>query len=141
MRRTVLSAALSAVLVVTFWLGHSLGQTGAPTVKAPGKSAFFQMSELESRRAASGQDWLPFFQVPALRTGLYVLPAKGKDDQTPHKVDEIYHVFRGKAVLNVDGEDHPVEPGAVIYVRAGVPHHFHSITEELHVLVFFAGKP
>jgi quercetin dioxygenase-like cupin family protein len=137
MRRTVLSVVLCAVLVSTFWLGRSVGHAAQDS----GKSAFFQMSELESRRAASGKDWLPFFQVPALRTGLYVLPAKGVDDQTPHAVDEIYHVFRGKAVLNVDGLDHPVEPGAVIYVRAGVPHHFHSITEELHVLVFFAGKP
>lgn len=137
MHRTVLSTVICLALVSAFWLGRSQGQT-AP---APGKSAFFQMSELEAKRAASGQDWLPFFQAPALRTGLYVLPAQGKDDQTPHKVDEIYHVFRGKAVLNVDGLDHKVEPGAVIYVRAGVPHHFHSITEELHVLVFFAGKP
>ena len=136
MRRTVLLVVICAVVVSSFWLGRSQG-SDAP--ERP-KSAVFKMSELEARRARSKEAWLPFFQVSTLRTGLYVLPVKGVDDQTPHPVDEVYHVFRGKAVLNVDGEDHPVEPGAVIYVRAGVPHHFHSITEELEVLVFFAGK-
>jgi quercetin dioxygenase-like cupin family protein len=134
MRRTVLSIMICAAVVSAFWLGR-----GSAAPERP-KSAAFKISELEARRARSGDPWLSFFEVPALRTGLYVLPVKGVDNQTPHTVDEVYHVFRGKAVLNVDGEDHPVETGSVLYVRAGVPHHFHSITEELGVLVFFAGK-
>jgi len=31
-----------------------------------------------------------------------------------------------------------VQPGSVIYVKAGVSHRFHSIKEELNVLVFFS---
>ena len=49
-------------------------------------------------------------------------------------------VIDGRAVLTIDGEDRPVGPGSVVYVRAGVPHRFVSIREELSVLVFFAGK-
>ncbi|MFN3326393.1 MAG: cupin domain-containing protein, partial [Bryobacteraceae bacterium] len=38
----------------------------------------------------------------------------------------------------VDGADHSVSGGTVVYVPAGVPHQFHSVVEDLRVLVFFA---
>jgi len=103
------------------------------------KAAAFDLAELAARRAAKGSDpWLEFLSTSTLRTGLYVLPAGGADHQTPHREDEVYHVVAGRAVLDVDGESHPVHPGSILYVRAGVPHHFHSIEEELRVVVFFA---
>jgi mannose-6-phosphate isomerase-like protein (cupin superfamily) len=102
------------------------------------KKAIFDLTELAARRASTGDPWLEFFRTTTLRTGLYVLAVDGVDDQTPHTEDEIYYVIDGRAVLDIDGEDHPVEPGSVLYVRAGVAHHFHSISEELKVLVFFA---
>jgi mannose-6-phosphate isomerase-like protein (cupin superfamily) len=102
--------------------------------------AAFDLTEVAARRASLGEPWLEFFRVSTLRTGLYVLPAECQDDQKPHAEDEVYHVLAGRAVLDVDGEDLPVGPGSVVYVRAGVPHRFHSISEELSVLVFFAGK-
>ena len=40
--------------------------------------------------------------------------------------------------FNVDGVDQPVAAGSLVYVAAQVEHHFHSITEKLRVLVFFA---
>ncbi|HZF09750.1 MAG TPA: cupin domain-containing protein [Thermoanaerobaculia bacterium] len=103
-------------------------------------SAAFDLTELAARRASTGDPWLEFFRTETLRTGLYVLPVDGVDDQTPHVEDEIYSVIDGRAVLDVDGAAHPVGPGSVVYVRAGVPHRFHSIREELSVLVFFAGR-
>lgn len=103
------------------------------------KSAAFDLGELAARRAAKGSDpWLEFLSTSTLRTGLYVLPAGGVDHQTPHREDEVYHVVAGRAVLDVDGESHPVHPGSILYVRAGVPHRFHSIEEELRVVVFFS---
>ena len=96
------------------------------------------MAELAARRASTGAPWLEFFRAETLRTGLYVLPAEGVDGQKPHAEDEVYYVIDGRAVLDIDGEDHPVGPGSVLYVRAEVPHRFHSISEELSVLVFFA---
>lgn len=90
---------------------------------------------------AGGEPWLEFLRVADLRVGLYVLPAGGSDPQSPHAEDEVYHVIRGRATLSVDGEDLAVVPGSVVYVAAGVDHRFHSITEELEVLVFFARKP
>ncbi len=35
-------------------------------------------------------------------------------------------------------EDREVEAGTVVYVGVRVEHRFHSITEELRILVFFA---
>jgi len=102
------------------------------------KSTAFDLAEIAARRASTGEAWLEFFRVETLRTGLYVLPAGGTDDQTPHVEDEIYYVLDGRAVLDVDGEANPVGPGSVVYVRAGVPHRFCEISEELSVLVFFA---
>jgi mannose-6-phosphate isomerase-like protein (cupin superfamily) len=134
MRRTVLPVVICAVVASSFWLGRSQG-LAAPDRP---KSAVFKLSEIAAQ--PSPGPWHPIFETSTLRTGLYVLPVQGVDHQGPHAVDEIYHVFSGKAVLDIDGENHPVEPGAVLYVRAGVPHHFHSVTEPLKVLVFFAGK-
>ena len=102
------------------------------------KQATFDLTELAARRASTGDPWLEFFRTTTLRTGLYVLPVDGVDDQQPHVEDEVYSILDGRAVLDIDGEDHPVGPGSILYVRAGVPHRFHSITEELSVLVFFA---
>lgn len=79
-----------------------------------------------------------FLRVPALSAGWYVLPAGGSDPQRPHREDELYYVTAGRAVVRVGAEDRPVEPGTIIYVPAGAEHRFHSITEELRVLVMFA---
>jgi mannose-6-phosphate isomerase-like protein (cupin superfamily) len=70
--------------------------------------------------------------------GLYVLPAGGVDAQSPHTEDEVYYVLSGRAVMKVADEDRPVQPGAVVYVAKNLEHLFHSIEEELTLLVFFA---
>jgi len=102
------------------------------------QKATFDLAELAARRASTGDPWLEFFRTETLRTGLYVLPVDGVDDQTPHVEDEVYYIIDGRAVLDIDGREHPVAPGSILYVRAEVPHRFHSISEELKVLVFFA---
>ena len=127
--------ALGAALAGGFFLGSKRG----PAAAQRPKWAAFRLDDLADRQATGDDPWLEFFRTATLRTGLYVLPAGGTDDQTPHAQDEVYHVLKGRAVLQVDGEDHPVAPGAIVYVRAGIDHRFHAIAEELQVLVFFAG--
>jgi mannose-6-phosphate isomerase-like protein (cupin superfamily) len=70
--------------------------------------------------------------------GLYVLPAGGTDPQSPHREDEVYYVVSGKAQIAVADENRDVQAGSIVYVEKNVAHHFHSIEEELTVLVFFA---
>jgi mannose-6-phosphate isomerase-like protein (cupin superfamily) len=98
----------------------------------------FEIADIIAQQAASERAYLEFLRVPALSMGLYVLPAGGVDPQQPHQEDEIYYVIDGRAVITVGDEDRPVEPGSIVFVGAGVEHRFHSIKEELKLLVFFA---
>lgn len=98
----------------------------------------FDVAELADRVIAWDQRWMEFLRVPALSMGIYNLPRGESDPQQPHTEDEVYYVVSGRAILRVADQDHPVQPGAVVYVAAGVPHRFHTIEEGLVVLVFFA---
>jgi quercetin dioxygenase-like cupin family protein len=79
-----------------------------------------------------------FLRSDSLSVGLYTLPAGGTDPQQPHTEDEVYYVVRGRGSIFVGGENRPVEAGSVVFVAAGIEHRFHSITEDLHIVVFFA---
>jgi mannose-6-phosphate isomerase-like protein (cupin superfamily) len=98
----------------------------------------FEISQLLIEQRQSGQSYLEFLRVPALSVGLYNLPAGSTDPQQPHTEDEVYYVVAGRATIRVGHENRTVEPGTIVYVATGVEHRFHSITEDLTVLVFFA---
>jgi len=97
-----------------------------------------ELTDLLRQRAATNKLYLEFLRVPDLSIGLYVLPAGGTDPQSPHTEDEVYYVVSGRAKIRVDGEDREVQAGSIVYVAKNVEHRFHSIEEELQVLVFFA---
>ena len=98
----------------------------------------FELPDVDRQRVQAGKRYLEFLRVPALSLGLYVLPAGGVDAQQPHGEDEVYYVVSGRATIRVGDEDREVQAGSVIFAPPGVPHRFHSITEELRILVFFA---
>ncbi len=98
----------------------------------------FELAQLIFQQESGNTPYLEFLRVPALSMGLYVLPAGGTDPQSPHAEDEVYYVVSGKAKINVGLEDRNVEAGSIVYVAKNVAHKFHSIEEELKVLVFFA---
>ena len=96
------------------------------------------LNDLLRDQAENGETWNEFFRVPAMSLGLYVLPAGGVDGQAPHAEDEMYLVAEGRAVLRVEGIDRPVGPGDILFVAAHDDHRFHSISEDLKLLVAFA---
>jgi mannose-6-phosphate isomerase-like protein (cupin superfamily) len=98
---------------------------------------YFELTQLISQRETSNKLYLEFLKVPDLSMGLYVLPAGGTDLQSPHTEDEVYYVVSGKAQILVAEEHRDVQAGAIVYVPKNVAHRFHSIDEELTVLVFF----
>ena len=98
----------------------------------------FDLAQLISQREASDKRYLEFLKVPDLSMGLYVLPAGGTDPQSPHTEDEVYYVVSGKAKILVADENRDVQAGSIVYVAKNIAHRFHSIEEELSVLVFFA---
>src|SRR6476620_79190 len=97
-----------------------------------------ELTHLISQREASNKLYLEFLKIPDLSMGLYVLPAGGTDPQSPHTEDEVYYVVSGLAKIQVAHEDRAVQAGSIVYVAKNVGHRFHSIEEDLTVLVFFA---
>ncbi len=90
-----------------------------------------------------GHDWAhvhynEFLRRDSMSLGLYMLPRGSTDPQKPHREDEVYYVVGGRAQITVGAEERSVESGAIVFVAAGVDHRFHSITEDLTALVFFA---
>ncbi len=98
----------------------------------------YELTQLISQRANSNKLYLEFLKVSDLSMGLYVLPAGGSDLQSPHTEDEVYFVTGGRAKIKVADEDRDVQAGSIVYVAKNVEHRFHSIEEELTVIVFFA---
>ncbi|MDA0262887.1 MAG: cupin domain-containing protein [Chloroflexi bacterium] len=98
----------------------------------------FDMPEIEEAHRQNGELYHEFLRASRLSVGLYVLPAGAVDPQAPHTEDEVYHIASGSGMIEVAGEHRPVGAGSVIYVDAHVDHRFHSITEELKVVVVFA---
>lgn len=106
--------------------------------QVPQPRTAFPLAELEQQLAKTGGNWLPFLDVPTLRTGFYKLPKGAEDGQSPHDQDEVYCVIAGKAALEVAGVRHEATAGSVLFVGARVPHRFVDIEEDLSVLVFFS---
>jgi mannose-6-phosphate isomerase-like protein (cupin superfamily) len=98
----------------------------------------YELTQLISQQKDSNKLYLEFLKVPDMSMGLYVLPAGGTDPQSPHTEDEVYYVVSGRAKIQVADEDRAVQAGSIVYVAKKVEHRFHSIEEELTVLVFFA---
>ena len=98
----------------------------------------FELTQLISQRKQSNKLYLEFLKVPDLSMGVYILPAGGTDPQSPHTEDEVYYVVSGRAQIQVADENRAVQSGSIVYVAKNVEHRFHSIEEELTVIVFFA---
>ena len=98
----------------------------------------FELSQLLSMSERTGIHYIEFLRHPSLSVGLYTLPAGSIDPQQPHTEDEVYYILSGQGVIQVGNEISAVQEGSVIFVAAGDSHHFHSITADLTILVFFA---
>ncbi len=98
----------------------------------------YELNQLIAQRADTNKLYLEFLKVPDLSMGLYVLPAGGTDPQSPHTEDEVYYVVSGHAKIKVADENRDVQAGSIVYVAKNIEHKFHSIEEDLMVIVFFA---
>jgi quercetin dioxygenase-like cupin family protein len=98
----------------------------------------FDLAALLPQRKATGGPWLEFLRTASLSVGLYELAAGAIDRQQPHSEDEVYYVLQGEGMIEVAGDNRAVKQGSIIFVGAQVPHRFHSIIDDLHILVFFA---
>lgn len=103
------------------------------------------LDQLAADTRASGARFHEFLRRDALSCGIYILPGGGEDDQVPHREDEIYVVTNGTGRVWIEGREHAVGPGSVIFVAANAEHRFLDFTDDLELLVVFApaysGRP
>jgi mannose-6-phosphate isomerase-like protein (cupin superfamily) len=62
---------------------------------------------------------------------------QGHDYQTPHEKDEIYVIARGSGEFVKENERMTFTTGDVLFVEAGVSHHFENFTEDFATWVIF----
>lgn len=101
----------------------------------------FELSRLLAEQKEQGAPWLPFLKTESLEMGIYVVTAEDRETHRPHPRDEVYYAVSGRGVLRVEGEDHPVAAGSILFVAGNGEHYFHTIREALTLLVFFANGP
>jgi mannose-6-phosphate isomerase-like protein (cupin superfamily) len=98
----------------------------------------FEHRELRQRRVEAGRPYLEFLRSETFELGLYELAAGSEDTQQPHDEDEVYVVLSGRGRFVVDGDDLAVGPGTVLFVEKHAVHRFHSIEEDLSIVVAFS---
>jgi mannose-6-phosphate isomerase-like protein (cupin superfamily) len=127
----------AAVLLALAFVVQEPPSESTPSESPPTWEAF-QLEDLIERAEGEQQHWVQFLDRSSLYAGLYRLPKGGTDGQTPHDLDEVYYVAKGRAVLEVDGERTAAEPGSILFVAAGAPHRFVDIEQDLEVVVLFS---
>ena len=98
----------------------------------------FEIADLIAQREQEGQPYHEFLRTETLSLGLYVLQAGEQDLQGPHTEEEVYHVLEGQGIIRVADEDRAVSAGSTVFVGVGVEHRFHTVTQDLKILVFWA---
>ena len=98
----------------------------------------FEILDLIDEQEIRGERYYEFFIAKTLSLGIYQLAAGEDDPQQPHTEDEIYYIVSGHGQIKVGEEDQPVQPGSIVFVEAAVEHRFHTIEEDLTILVIFA---
>ena len=59
--------------------------------------------------------------------------------QTPHEQDELYAIISGRGVLVHEGKREPFEAGDLLFVAAGVEHHYEDFSDDLALWRIFYG--
>jgi mannose-6-phosphate isomerase-like protein (cupin superfamily) len=62
------------------------------------------------------------------------------NQQTPHEQDELYVVIRGRGVLVHDDKRHRFDSGDILFVAAGVEHHYEDFSDDLALWRIFYGR-
>jgi CMP/dCMP kinase len=95
------------------------------------------LGRLAEKHRSSPRLYFEALRTGGLSAGLYRVARDGAGDQRPHFEEEAYLVLEGRGRFRMGDEDFAVEPGHLFTVSARVEHGFHSITEDLLLLVFF----
>jgi len=101
-------------------------------------SRIVKWEEVERSTKGLSAGYREVVRCASLSAGVYVIPAKAPDLQSPHNEDEVYVVLRGRARFRYGDSTAMVGPGDLLFVEAHEPHRFEDVTEEIVLAVFFA---
>jgi mannose-6-phosphate isomerase-like protein (cupin superfamily) len=90
----------------------------------------------EAHRGSSRQ-YREALRTTQLSSGLYRIRRGAEGDQRPRDEEGVFLVLEGRGRVRMGDEDFSVEPGFLFTVPARVEHRFHSVSEDLLLLVFF----
>jgi mannose-6-phosphate isomerase-like protein (cupin superfamily) len=79
-----------------------------------------------------------FLNTKHLDAGIIRLREDQKDTQGTHPLDELYYVIEGNGYIRLNGKNHRVGKGTIIFVPADTEHNFHGNRGDLIVLYIFA---
>lgn len=106
-------------------------------MKASDRSGVISFADAKARLSASGERNILVLKRGTLDVKL-VVPVP-PSPQTPHDQDEIYVILRGRGVLVHDGKREPFGPGDILFVAAGVEHHYEDFGGDLALWRVFYG--
>jgi mannose-6-phosphate isomerase-like protein (cupin superfamily) len=72
---------------------------------------------------------------------MYMLPEElGGDKTLVHAFDEVNFVVNGRGRFHIDDDAIDVEPGSIVFVRAGSGHSFDSLEGDLDILILWEAE-
>jgi mannose-6-phosphate isomerase-like protein (cupin superfamily) len=133
-----LQRAWDAIALDTTKLGHEeVVERMLASVRArEGKP--IDLARLAATHRGAERRYMEMLRTGKLSAGLYRLRRGEEDQQRPHDEEEVYLVLEGHARFRLGDQDVAADAGSLLTVPARVEHSFHSITEDLLLLVFFA---
>lgn len=101
----------------------------------------FELADLVAQRAEAEAAFLPFLDRESMVVGLLELMPGDEDTRLNVPLDEVYYIFNGEGTLQVGGENIEIEPGMVIFTKAGSNGRFTNISEAIQTVVATIKSP
>ncbi len=133
MHRTKIFALVIIVIAIA-----SL-QTSA-TFQQP-KWEAFELADLVSQRAEAEVAFMPFLDRNSMVVGLLELMPADEDTRPIAPLDEVYYIFEGEGVLQVGEQNIDIQPGMVVFTKAGSNGRFTNISEAIQAVVATIKSP
>ena len=100
----------------------------------------YQITSEEALNKLREENKLPFtIMMEHGSMSIEYFAPKGNDTQTPHKQDEIYVIIDGQSSFYRDGETISCKKNDILFVPAGMEHHFENFSGDFATWVIFYG--
>jgi mannose-6-phosphate isomerase-like protein (cupin superfamily) len=100
-----------------------------------------QLPDILNKINSEGVAFKEILRTRSLSCAVYYVPAGSREMETAHEADELYLVLSGKGRLRIGEQEHAVQEGTIMYVRASCDHTFFDIEEDLTAVALFGANP